>query len=80
MAVTENEAEVAPAGTVAEAGTLTAPLAAVIETVAPVEGAAEDSLIVQVVAEPLVTEVGAHAREEAPGGTIVRDADRDEPP
>ena len=75
----ENEAEVVPAGTATEAGTVTEALLTEIETAAPAAGAAEDSVTVQALDEPPLTDAGVHSTVGAAGGTTVRDADRADP-
>ena len=64
----ENEAEVVPAGTVTEAGTVSEALLTEIVTTAPAAGAAEDRVTVQALDAPPLTDAGVHSREETVGG------------
>ena len=59
---------VAPADTVTEAGTVSAPLLEESPTEEPPVGAARDNVTVQVEVTPEVTELGEHERPETAGG------------
>ena len=72
--------EVAPAGMVIAAGTVTIGLLAERATARPPAGAVPDSVMVQAADEPPLTEAGAHCREESAGAWTVTDAMRIAPP
>jgi hypothetical protein len=75
-----NAALIAPAATVAVAGTLTAALLLASDTVAPAAGAAFVRATVQAAAPPLRTEAGVQLREASCARLVtVSEADRDEP-
>ena len=80
-ALTEKVAEVAPAATVTEAGTVRAALSSERETALPPVGAALVRVTVQVLEAPAARLVGVQAREErAVEATREREAVRDTPP
>lgn len=71
--------EVAPAGMVIVAGTVTIALLTERAIANPPAGAVLDSVTVQALDEPALTEAGAHSRVETIGGTTVTDVMRADP-
>jgi hypothetical protein len=79
FAAAVNVAVVAPAVTVAAAGTVTAALLLASDTVAPPAGAALSKLTVQFAVPPPRTEPGVQLKAVSCAGAVtVSDADRDE--
>jgi hypothetical protein len=76
-AVTVNVAEVEPAATVTDAGTVAADVSELVsETLEPPEGAGPLSVTVPVEVAPLVTVVGLSVTDDGTGGTTVNVACR----